>query len=169
MSKTREGAPSPPPVDVPSIIEVPAGLAPSTTDLGILSHYSALPALEGAGVMTTLDLRQPANIVRLQHALAGSSDSLWDLSPDRVLGITDLAAHYASAVDEETGEIRSGPMIALIGPDGVYHTGSQFVFRALQLIAMLKGRPPWQPPIRMRAVRVRSRNKREFQSIVLAE
>ena len=143
--------------------------APAMTDLGILQHYSALPSQEGAGLMTTLDLSQRANIVLVQNALADESLSLWDCRPDDVIQVSDLIAHYAERTDEETGETTRGPMLTLVGPECTYHTGSQFAFRALQSIAVLVGRPPWRPPIRIRAVRVRSRNKREFQSIVLAE
>jgi Phage Single-stranded DNA-binding protein len=144
-------------------------LATVQPKIGMLSHYSALPSQEGAGIMTTLDLSLRDGVVMVQQALAGESESLWDQRPDRVIRVTDLIAHYAERIDEETGETISGPMLTLIGPDGVYHTGSQFAFRALQSIAILAGPAPWNPAIKIRPVRVRSRNKREFQSLLLVE
>ncbi len=146
-----------------------AQLPATITDLGILSHYSALPQSEGAGIMTTLDLTERQNVIALNHALNGDSESLWDQKPDRIIRVTDLVAHYGERMNEETGEMQCGPMLTLIGPDGIYHTGSQYAFRALQLIALLDGRPPWYPPKAIRAVRNTSRNKRQYQSIVLAE
>ena len=142
---------------------------PAMSDLGILSHYSALPHSEGAGMMTTLDLTQRANIIALNHALNGESESLWDLPPDQVIRVTDLIAHYGERTNEDTGELVKGPMLTLLGPDGIYHTGSQYAFRALQMIALTDGRPPWHPPKAIRAVRNRSRNKRNYQSIILVE
>lgn len=142
---------------------------PAAPKLGLLAHYSSLPAVEGAGIMTTLDVTTSAGQQALSVAVLGESASLWDLPAGAVVVIQHIVAHFATAVDGETGEVRSGPMLTLIGPEGCYHTGSQFAFRALQLIAMLRGAPPWHPPIRVRPVRVRSRNKRDFQSIVLAE
>lgn len=139
------------------------------SDIGLLSHYSALPHAEGAGLMTTLDLTQRANVLIVQEALAGGGESLWDLPPDKIIRVSDLIAHYTTSTDEETGEERSGPMLTLIGPDGTFHTGSEFAFRNLQSIALLTGRPPWNPPVAIRAKRQRSRNKREYQSILLAE
>lgn len=135
----------------------------------MLSHYSSLPSSEGAGLMTTLDLGVRANVIAVQNALHGESESLWDQKPERIIRVADLIAHYTSYVSEETGEEHSGPMLTLLGPDGVFHTGSQYAFRALQDIAFLAGRPPWIPPIVIRAVRVTSRNKRQFQSLILVE
>lgn len=137
--------------------------------LGILAHYSALPAVEGAGVMTTLDLTRRENLITVQNALSGKSESLWDIDPQMVIHVQHVIAHYAERVDEETGEETSGPMLTLIGPDGNYHTGSKYAFRALQAIACLCGPAPWNPPIALRAVRQRSRNKREYQSLILVE
>lgn len=156
---------------VPSIVGSVQQSRPATTltDMGMLSHYSALPNAEGAGLMTTLDLGVRANVVLVQNALHGESESLWDQKPERIIRVADLIAHYTSYVSEETGEEQSGPMLTLLGPDGVFHTGSQYAFRSLQDIAFLQGRPPWIPPIMIRAVRVKSRNKREFQSLVLVE
>lgn len=142
---------------------------PAAPKLGLLAHYSSLPAVEGAGIMTTLDITSSAGQMALIAAVNGESASLWDLPAGAVVTIQHIVAHFTTSVDEETGEERCGPMLTLIGPEGNYHTGSQFAFRALQLVAMLRGAPPWHPPIRVRPVRVRSRNKRDFQSIVLAE
>lgn len=149
------------PTTLPSVLT-------NTHDIGLLSHYSALPHAEGAGLMTTLDLSLRANVLIVQQALAGESESLWDCKPERIIRVSDLIAHYTEAVDEETGGTRSGPMLTLIGPDGVFHTGSQFAFRALQTIALLTGRPPWNPPVAIRAQRCTSRNKKQYQSILLA-
>lgn len=171
-AKQPSRKPSATPSDtVPSIVEVVQQSRPTTTltDLGMLSHYSSLPSAEGAGLMTTLDLAVRANVILVQNALHGESESLWDQKPERIIRVADLIAHYTSYVSEETGEEQSGPMLTLLGPDGVFHTGSQYAFRSLQDIAFLQGRPPWIPPIMIRAVRITSRNKRQFQSIVLVE
>lgn len=155
----------------PGIVEVIERAAPRLIlqDLGMLSHYNSLPSQEGAGLMTTLDLAIRSNLVMVQAAMCGDSESLWDQKPERIIRVSDLIAHYAEYMNEESGEIQSGPMLTLIGPDGIFHTMSQFAFRALQSIAYLQGRPPWVPPIMIRAVRVNSRNKRQFQSILLVE
>lgn len=119
--------------------------------------------------MTTLDLSERKNVLAVQAALAGDSDSLWDAEPDQIILVSDLIAHFAERTDDETGETTAGPMLTLIGPDSVWHTGSQYAFRCLQSIAYLTGRPPWNPPIAVYARRKRSRNKREYQTLILAE
>jgi hypothetical protein len=145
------------------------GPAPAMNDYGMLAHWSALPQSEAGGIMTTLDLTKRANVITLQNAVAGESTSLWDCEPSAVILVSHLVAHYATRFSEETGEEQSGPMLTLIGPDGIFHTGSQYAFRALQLCAPLCGRPPWHPPIKLRPVRCKSRNDRQYQSIVLVE
>lgn len=138
-------------------------------ELGCLAHYSDGPMSEDAGIITTLDLRDPPAQLQLQAALAGDSESLWDQKPERVIRVEHVIRHYAEAQDEETGEIRAGPMLTLIGPDGTFHTMSKYAFRAFQLIAHLRGAPPWRPTIAIRSVKPTSRNKRQYQSVLLAE
>lgn len=166
MAKTRTECQGVPPSPIPD-----DGPAPALrmNDYGILAHYSALPHSEEAGIVTSLDLSQRVNALALQNAIAGESKSLWDCKPGEVIEVSDIIAHYATRRDEETGEETSGPMLTLLGPSGIFHTMSQYAFRALQLCAPLCGRPPWNPPIKLRPVRCRSRNNREFQSLVLAE
>lgn len=135
----------------------------------MLQSYAALPHSEDAGILTTLDLTQRSNVVLLQNALAGDSVSLWDVQPDRIIRVNDMVAHYSHYISEETGEEVSGPMLTLIGPDGIYHTGSEYAFRGMQMIAYAHGRPPWRPPVSIRAIRCRSRKQREYQSIILVE
>lgn len=137
-------------------------------DLGLLAHWSALPAAPNHGIMTTLDIGDPEQAARVVNALNDASESTWDVESGQVIRVSDLIAHYNESIDPQTGELRAGPMLTLLGPDGTWHTGSQFAFRALQRIALVKGRPPWDPPVRLIPVRPRSRNARNFQSFVLA-
>lgn len=160
--------------DLPSIVDAAVNATPIrppalAVQLGVLAHYSDGPMTDDAGIITTLDLRDPMAQVELQQALAGDSESLWDVKPDHIIRVEHVVRHYAEAQDEETGEIRSGPMLTLIGPDGVYHTMSKYAFRSFQLIAHLRGAPPWRPPIMIRAVKPTSRNKRQYQSVQLVE
>jgi hypothetical protein len=135
----------------------------------ILSSYSHLPHAEDAGVQATLDLTDPRNRVLVHAAVAGESASLWDLCAygPAEIDVQHLIAHYAEYESEETpGEIRKGPMLTMIGPGGIYHTGSVFAFRALQLAAQLGDVPPWDPPMRFQARRASSRNRRQYQTLI---
>lgn len=153
---------------VPAVIE-PARPPALLVQLGVLAHYSDGPMSEDGGIITTLDLRDQSAQLQLQHALSGDSESLWDLKPERILRAEHVIRHYAEALDEETGEIRGAPMLTLVGPDGVFHTMSKYAFRSFQLIAHLRGAPPWRPPIMIRASKPTSRNKRQYQSVQLVE
>lgn len=117
--------------------------------------------------MTTLDLSNPDGPIMLQNILAGGGTSLWDLPADTIVRVEHVTAHGALVTDEATGEVTEKALITLSGPDGIFHTGSMYAFRALQLIGMLRGAPPWQPPVAIKAIRVPSRNKRDFQSVLL--
>lgn len=119
--------------------------------------------------MTTLDLSDRHNVLAVQKALAGDSESLWMLEKDRVIRVSDLIAFYAEQEDEETGQVQGKAMLALLGPDGTFHTGSKFAFRDMQRIAYLHGRPPWRPPVLLMPIRVTGRNGHTRQSILLAE
>ena len=165
---SKEKKPSEPEVSLAQIEQDAYGAIPPP-NLGLFAHYSALPAAEGAGLITTIDMSGPRAVVMLQNILAGGGESLWDQPPERIIHVVNATAHFATATDDETGEVRSGPMITLSGPDGNFHTMSQYAFRALQLIAILRGAPPWHPPIAVQAVRLRSRNKRDYQSVLLVE
>lgn len=171
---TKHAKDSPASSDLPSIVESVANAAPIRppalmVQLGVLAHYSDGPMTEDDGIITTLDLRDAAAQVALQQALAGYSESLWDCKPERIVRVEHVVRHFAEAQDEETGDIRSGPMLTLIGPDGVFHTMSKYAFRSFQLIAHLRGAPPWLPPIMIRAFKPTSRNKRQYQSVQLVE
>lgn len=152
---------------VPSHDVIPVARVPQT--YGILSHYSTLPHKEGAPVVSTLDLRTEANRLLVHKAVAGESVSLWDLCAKGPLEIevADIIAHYTEYESEESpGEIRSGPMLTLIGPSGIFHTGSQFAFRALQLCAQLGDPAPWEPAMRFLVQRQLSRAKRDYQTLI---
>lgn len=138
-------------------------------DIGMLSHYSELPHVEGMAVMTTLDMSDPVNGLRAQQILASESESLWDMPSDRVILVSELIAHYAESVDPETGEETRKAMLTMVGPGGIFHTSSKYAFRDLQHIAMLYRMPPWYPPIAIRAERRKSNSKRSYQSIILVE
>lgn len=140
-----------------------------SASLGLLSHWSALPHQEGAGIVTTLDITRPAVAVELQNILCGETESLWDMSPDDLLAITDFTATFGRGINDETGEEWAGPIVTLSGPDGAWHTKSEYAFRALQLIGYLRGPPPWNPPLVVSPARCRSRNKRQYQSILLRD
>lgn len=137
--------------------------------MGILAHYSALPHSPQAGISTTLDLTQPANVVLVQNVLASDDGTTWEMPPDAPFKVSDLIFHFVEKIDPKTGEDVSGPMMSMVGPDGVYHSGSQYAYRDLQRIALLRGMPPWHPPIVVRAVRSRSRNGKDYQSLMLVE
>lgn len=136
----------------------------------ILDSYRALPHDERSPIVSSLDLRVPANQLIVQRAIAGGSISLWDVPEGTVIEIEHLVAHYTEAVLEETGELSAGPMLTLIGPKATYHTGSEYAYRALQTIAKLTGRrPPFDPPLRILPMRLTSRGRRQYQSILLEQ
>jgi hypothetical protein len=135
----------------------------------ILAHWSALPQREDHPIVSTIDLADPRNRTLIHAAVAGESESLWDICAKGAVEIEvqDIIAHYAEYESEESpGEIRTGPMLTLIGPGGTYHTGSQYAFRALQLVAQLGDIPPWLPPMRFLVRRQLSRAKRDYQTLI---
>jgi len=153
--------------EAPTALILPPDAAPMVS---LLDHYSSLPHTESSPILSTLDLTIPANQLRVQHAIAGGSVSLWDVVEAGAIEVTDLVAHYTEAVLEETGELKAGPMLTLLGPDGVWHTGSEFAYRALQTVCKLTRRlPPFDPPLKLRPVRLTSRARRQYQSLLLVE
>jgi hypothetical protein len=152
---------------------VPAGtptqIVTHRTKTDILSHWSSLPHEEGQVIVSTLNMVDPRNRILIQQAIAGESESLWDVCAKgpAEIEVQDIIAHYTEYESEETpGELRRGPMLTLIGPSGRWHTGSEYAFRALQVCALLGDLPPWEPPMRFRVQRALSRNKRDYQTLL---
>ena len=126
--------PSPPNIDP---ADSPGELLPV-----VLMQYSGLPASESAGVITTMNLADRGQAIALQRILAGESESLWDVEGSPLIRIEHITAHFAVRVDEETGEVIGKKFLTLSGPDGVYHTASEWAYRDLQRAALLTG---WKP------------------------
>lgn len=135
----------------------------------VLASYSALPDSEAAGCVTTLDLSLRDNQRQLQNILAGESKSLWDAPADKIIRVKDITAHFAEVPDEETGEVVGKRIITLTGPDGIYHTCSQYAYRDLQRSVLLTGWRPGDPPLKIRPSRARTRKGNTRQAIVLEE
>lgn len=108
----------------------------------VLMHYSGLPSSESAGVITTYNLADRVQAITLQRILAGESESLWDVEGSPLIRVEHITAHYAVRTDEETGEVVGKKFLTLSGPDGVYHTASEWAYRDLQRAALLTG---WKP------------------------
>lgn len=164
------------PSDLPSTIPPTPGpetsvlVAPKPNGLvGVLAHWSQLPRSYADPIITTLDLSIPANAVRVQNAIDGDSPSIWDMPAGTLIEVTDLAFSYAEWTDKKTGEHKSGPIMTFIGPTSACHTGSEFAFRALQRIATLRGAPPWNPPLILATKTGISRDKNEYQTLLLRE
>jgi hypothetical protein len=156
------------PVDVsPTAVDtLPVRLIPQQ-NMGILAHYSGVCDVEESPLVSSLDLTILENRITVQNALTAESVSLWKLAPERVIRVEHVIRHFVRTIDEETGEERAGPMLTLLGPDGQYHTMSEWAFRDFQNIVRACCPPPWTPPIRIRALRVPTRKERIRQSIIL--
>jgi hypothetical protein len=151
-----------PPLNLPAVVRA----------AGFLVSYEALPSTIDAPAICTWPLDTTKGRARLHQTINGKSMSLWDLceSGPFTFEVTDLAAHFASYESEDKpGEVIEGPRICMIGPKGVYQSGSEYVFRALQELAKLEGLPPWNPSVVLCATRVPTRNKRTRMALELID
>jgi hypothetical protein len=134
-----------------------------------LMESTILPACPGDPPLTTWCLDDAAGRIKLQNVLVGETVSLWDLCDKEGWNFlcTDVCVRFASRiVDEATGETKDGPLIYLVGPEGVFTTSSPSAYRALALVQAVGFSAPWNPPMQLEARRNRSRNKREFLTII---
>src|ERR1700730_10560714 len=131
MSKEHANLPSEihtSPLDLPTVARTGSFLA----------NYSALPSTIDAPAICTWSLADVKGRAKLHQAINGKSVTLWDMCEQGPFAfeVTDLAAHFASYESEDKpGEIVEGPRICMIGPKGVYQSGSEYVFRALPALA----------------------------------
>jgi hypothetical protein len=151
-----------PPAPIPTVIR--AG--------GFLVAYSALPSTIDAPAICTWPLTDIKGRARLHQAINGKSHTLWDCCENGpfVFEVTHLAANFGQFESEDRpGEIIEGPRIMMIGPKGVFGSGSEYTFRALQELAKLEGLPPWNPPVVLCATRLPTRNKRTRMALELID
>lgn len=164
------------PYDLPSTIPPTPG-QPTTeqTDKppellpSVLMHYSGLPSSERAGVITTMDIADRGQAIALQRILAGESESLWDVEGSPVIRVEHITAHFAVQVDEETGECVGKKFLTLSGPDGVYHTASEWAYRDLQRAALLTGWKPGAGYLHIQPARAKTRKGNTRQIIMVCD
>jgi hypothetical protein len=104
---------------------------------------------------TTLDLSKQSGRENLAKALSYENPKL-DEVINTEIGIMDIVMRDVESTDEETGEVEvySGTTLICDG-DRYYFTGSNGVKRSLFLATLYRGKPPWNPPLR---VLVKQRN-----------
>lgn len=86
-------------------------------------------------IRTSLALDSAASVGTLVAALNGKDGDLQDL-PGKPFVVRDYVLHARELTDEETGEIRIGLRLVLIGPKGERYAGaSRAVIEAWALIA----------------------------------
>lgn len=134
------------------------------------TRYDLLPQEETARPICSWPIDTAAGRARLHQVIAGTSETLWDwcsLEPVE-LRITDLAAHFTSwSPEDRPDEVVAGPMLSLVGPDGIYHTCSPSVHESLKQIILLEGPPPWNPAVVVRVERAQTRSKRTRLCVTL--
>lgn len=132
-------------------------------------HYSGLPSSESAGVITTMNLADRGQAIALQRILAGESESLWDVEGSPLIRVEHITAHFAVREDEETGEVIGKKFVTLSGPDGVYHTASEWAYRDLQRAALLTGWKPGSGYLNIQPGRAKTRKGNTRQVIYACE
>lgn len=134
-----------------------------------LAPTTVLPASAEDRPIATWDLGSMEGKLRLQQVLSGEATPLWDLCDQEPyeFACTDVCVRWASyEVEDGSGEVREGPKIYLLGPDGVFTTGSPSAYRALAMIDAVGISPPWNPAMTLIARRIKGRSKQQYLTII---
>lgn len=88
---------------------------------------------------------------------------------DKPIQLVHLLLHKCNTVNKQTGEIEEFVRSVLIDADGVsYATGSDVVSRTLAQFVAMFGLPPYNPPLPVKVLKVKSSSVGHYFKLVLA-
>lgn len=106
-----------------------------------------------------------ATSIKIYNAINSSENSLSDHLGE-VLEITDMVAHPIELEDDVTKEKIQAMRVVLLTADGVgYHSVSGGVVSSLQKIIGIVGQAPWNEPLQVSPVEVKTR--KGFKTLTL--
>lgn len=106
----------------------------------------------GPGVLATFDPKTPDGARMLLAATLENLPSIKSEVNKDIL-ISHIYSNPASRTNEHDGSLEEWRRIVLLGPDGKGFTcGSAGIGKSLGIIALVRGNPPWIPPVRCRVV-----------------
>lgn len=109
---------------------------------------------ENAGPTFVTTLEDKNEAIRLKDSATPLGEVLGS-----VFNLTDLIMHMASLVDEKTGEIVYKKRFVLVADDGsAYATMSAGIEQSIREIVAANGRPPYSPPLPVKAVQHQGKN-----------
>ncbi len=103
--------------------------------------------------------------IKMYNAINSSENPLADHKGE-VLEITDMVAHAITLQDENTKEDVEALRVVLVSKDGTaYHAVSQGVVSSIQKIISIVGPAPWNEPLEIVPVEVKTR--KNFKTLTL--
>lgn len=125
-------------------------MAYHSDDLAGVGLIEALKNPQSAFYCSIKDDGSRASKIAIYNGLKSKCEQLLDFR-DKVITVTDVAAHPITVVDEKTGEIKTVLRTILIGADGTnYQAVSEGVVSSLQAIYAIVGAPSWKDePVNM--------------------
>ncbi|MRD28069.1 hypothetical protein GH869_28425 [Bacillus thuringiensis] len=103
--------------------------------------------------------------IKMYNAINSSENALADHKGE-VLQITDMVAHAITLQDEVTKEDVEALRVVLVAKDGTaYHAVSQGVVSSIQKIISIVGPAPWNEPLEIVPIEVKTR--KNFKTLTL--
>lgn len=124
-----------------------------------------LPAIAGLvslgqGVFSTLSPTDPETRYDLAEAITGEALGVDDLG-DPPIELAAIVVHPQTLVNEETGEVFEVQRTVLKTADGLWIAFcSGGIVRSLKTLLALWGPPPWNPPLKVKVQRIKTRRGR---------
>lgn len=125
--------------------------------------------LESGAVWHSFDLSKPEQARQLFRARTGKDADTKSIA-DRIIQVSNIVIWKGEEEEYETGETTIKTRVVLIGPEGFrVSVGSPSAVRSLIAMVQCFGPPPYNPPMKIRAVRTPCGNGKEWVSFDLAE
>lgn len=132
------------------------------TPSAVTALIPAGSATSGNQVRMSFNPGSAEGAIKLIKATLKDCANLEDKSKE-VLELTDYIMHPASTSGEADGEVKDFTRIVVFDKDGTpYSCGSQGVEKAINILEMVAGKAPWNPPLKVKVTIRRLGNGRNW-------